>query len=69
MCMFQQPQMPQMAAPAPAPTKSDAQIQSESETERLRLGFSTHGIASTLLTGGLGDLTAANVSGLRLGGF
>lgn len=69
MCIIPQPRMPQMAAPTAAPTKSSAQVQSESETERLRLGYSTHGIASTILTGGLGDLSAINAGGLRLGGI
>lgn len=55
-----------MTAP---PVKTSADIQAEAEEERKRLGFTTRGLAATILTAGLGDTLPAPTRGVTLGGY
>lgn len=68
MCLFKNKSAP---APVitPPPVKSSADIQLETEEERKRLGFTTRGLAATILTAGLGDSSAVPTRGVVLGGY
>lgn len=68
MCLFKKKSAP---APTitPPPVKTSADIQVEAEEERKRLGYSTYGLAATILTAGLGDTSVAPTRGVTLGGY
>jgi len=61
--------MTYVPSPPPAPLqKTSADVQSESEAERAKLNYSQRGLAATILTGGLGDVSAIPTRGVNLGG-
>lgn len=71
--LFDRPKAPrpiiqQVAAPQSAPEKTDADIQKNAEQERLRRAYSTTGLSSLILTGGLGDQSIYSTRGVVLGG-
>jgi hypothetical protein len=53
--------------PAPVPQKSSDLVQKETESDRMNNSKVHSGIASTILTSGLGVTTPANVRGVVLG--
>jgi hypothetical protein len=57
----------QSAKPAPAPQKTDADIQKDTEKDRLRRAYSSRGLPSLVLTGGLGDTSNFQTGGVTLG--
>lgn len=59
---------PQVSAPPPQLEKSSAEKQAASEDERLKLGYSQRGLAATIITGGLGDVSPQQTKGVILGG-
>lgn len=51
----------------PAIDKTDADIQKKAEDERRRRAYSTTGLPSLILTGGLGDTSGYTTRGVFLG--